>query len=277
MNTILVPVDFSKYSEYALEVAASIARKHQAEIVLLHMMGLPESFLNKNEKDEVFNAIYFMKLTRNKFKEFLNKDYLKGLEVSTAVKSQKVFSEINEVAEEYAADLIVMGSHGVTGIAEAFIGSNTEKVVRTSNIPVLVIKEPMPDFEILKPVLLTDFEPKSKDAFNRAIKFFKTFGVQPSILFINIPEKFMNTEKMHALASEFFEDEILNDGKLKDSVIFYDDYSTEMGIFNFCRHNEVDIIGIPTHGRKGLSHFIYGSLGEDVANHAEIPVVTFRL
>ena len=277
MKTILVPVDFSRHAEYAVEAAAQIAKEQEAEIILLHMMDIPESYLTKNERDEIFNNIYFMKITNKKFDELLEKDYLQGVKKRIAVRNHKVFSEIDKVAQEYHADLIVMGSHGVTGITEAFMGSNTEKVVRTSHIPVLVIKNRMEKFSIKNPILLTDFEPESKNAFQRGMEFFEIFGVKPKIIFINIPEKFINTEKMHLLASEFFEDSIMDNQSLKESIVFYDDYSTEMGTFNYCRTHEVDLIGIPTHGRKGLAHFIYGSLGEDVANHSKIPVVTFRL
>lgn len=274
MKTILVPTDFSKHSEYALEVAASIAKKHQSTIVLLHMMGMPESFLTNDEKDEIFNAMYFIKITKKKFDEFLKKDFLKDLVITTAVKSHRVFSEINEVAAEYNADLIVMGSHGVSGFAKAFVGSNTEKVVRTANVPVLVIKKAVNIAEIKKAVLVTDFDPESKRTLFNSLTFFGIFDVKPEILYVNIPEKFMSTSEMLHKAEEFFAE---SKDHWMDSINYYDDYSTEIGILSYCRENMVDIIGIPTHGRKGLSHLFYGSIGENIANHSDIPVVTFKL
>ena len=277
MKTILVPVDFSEHSEYALEVAASIAKIHDAEIVVVHMMGLAESFLNKDEKQEVFNAIYFMKLTKQRFEKLLDKDYLKGIDVTEVVKTHKVFSEINEVAKEYEADLIVMGSHGVAGVKEVFVGSNTEKVVRTADIPVLVIKERNPNFKIEKAVFVTDFELDTLNSFIKARKFFKVFDVEPKILFVNIPEKFMSTKEMQLKAYNFNIDVGMDNHKFSDNIIFYDDYTAERGVFNYCNENEIDTIAIPTHGRKGIGHFFYGSIGEDIANHANIPVVTFKI
>ena len=100
MKTILVPVDFSEYSEYALEVAASIAQKQNAQIVVVHMLGLHESFLTRDEKQEVFNAIYFMEITKQKFDKMLSKEYLEEINVTQAVKTHTVFSEINDVASE---------------------------------------------------------------------------------------------------------------------------------------------------------------------------------
>ena len=277
MKTILVPVDFSEHSEYALEVAASIARKQNAEIVVVHMLGMPESFLTKDERQEVFNAIYFMKLTKQRFDKLLDKEYLKGIEVSQAVKTHKVFAEINDVASEYEADLIIMGSHGVAGMKEVFIGSNTEKVVRTSDIPVLVIKERISDFKIEKAVFVTDFELDTLNSFIRAREFFKAFEVEPKILFINIPEKFISTKEMKLKAYNFLVDVGMDNSKFNKNIVFYDDYTAERGIFNYCNEEEINAIAIPTHGRKGVGHFFYGSIGEDVANHANIPVVTFKI
>ena len=277
MKTILVPVDFSEHSEYALEVAASIAKKLNAEIVVVHMMGMPDSYLTKDEKQEIFNAIYFMKITKQRFEKFLNKDYLKGIEITEAVKTHKVFAEINEVAAEYEADFIVMGSHGAAGMKEVFVGSNTEKVVRTSDIPVLVIKERTPNFDIEKAVFVTDFELDTLNPFITARKFFKFFNVEPQVLFINIPEKFMSTSEMKLKAYNFLIDVGMDNKKFKDNIIFYDDYTAEKGIFNYCNEYKIDAIAIPTHGRKGIGHFLYGSVGEDIANHANIPVLTFKI
>ena len=277
MKTILVPVDFSEHSEHALEAAASIARKQNAEIVVVHMMGIADSYLTKDEKQEVFNVIYFMKITKQKFEKFLDKDYLKGIDVSQAVKTHKVFSEINEVAKEYEADLIVMGSHGSAGVKEVFIGSNTEKVVRTAEIPVLVIKEKISDFTINKAVFVTDFNLETLKSFLSARKFFEAFNVNPKILFINIPEKFMSTKEMKLKAYNFLVDVGMDNKKFSKDIIFYDDYSVERGIFNYCNEEKIDTIAIPTHGRTGVGHFFYGSVGEDVANHAHIPVITFKI
>jgi len=57
----------------------------------------------------------------------------------------------------------------------------------------------------------------------------------------------------------------------------YNDINVEKGILNFANSMNAGLIGISTHGRKGLSHFINGSLGEDVVNHAKRPVITFKI
>ncbi|APG61032.1 universal stress protein [Christiangramia salexigens] len=277
MKKILVPVDFSKHSEYALEVAANIAKKHNATINVLHMMGLAESFLTKDQTNEVFNGMYFMKLAKLKFSEFLNKDYLEGVTITQTIRNYKVFREVNDVAKEFGAELIVMGSHGTTGFQDVFIGSNTQKVIRTSETPVLIVKDRMKDFKLKKGVFLTDFDLNSIGAFKEAQIIFEQLGAKLKLLFINLPEKFMSTVEIHKKAEIFREEANLDKGSFDKMLELYNDYSLERGAFNYCKELKADIIGVATHGRKGLGHFFYGSTGEDVANHSSIPVLTFKI
>ncbi len=68
-----------------------------------------------------------------------------------------LLTELLKSAEAHNADLIVMGSHGASGFQEMFIGSNTEKVVRNSDVPVLVVKREEPEFKADKFVFASDF------------------------------------------------------------------------------------------------------------------------
>jgi len=195
MKKILVPVDFSEYSEYALQVAAILAKQQNAEIVVLHMLGLSEAVLTKNEGQEINEAMYYMKLAENRFSAFLDKNYLEGIKVTETVQNYKIFSEVNEVAHENDADLIIMGSHGVSGLSEeVFIGSNTEKVVRTADVPVLVIKNPVEDFTMKEVVFACDFKIENIRPYHNAIKLFNSFGANVHLLYINLPgERFRSS------------------------------------------------------------------------------------
>ena len=82
---------------------------------------------------------------------------------------------------------------------------------------------------------------------------------------------------MELKANNFLIDAGMDNKKFKEKITFYDDYTPERGIFHFCNEKAIDAIAIPTHGRKGLGHFFYGSIGEDIANHANIPVITFKI
>ena len=151
MKRILVPVDFSKEAESAARVAASIARKTGSEIFLVHMLELPVTTIDPAEMNTISSEpqiIYFMKLAHQKFEKFKKLPFLKGITVVETIQFQHAFSGIINESEKNNIDLIVMGSQGASGLQEMFIGSNTEKVVRRSNVPVLVIKTGVEDFVV---------------------------------------------------------------------------------------------------------------------------------
>lgn len=278
MKKILVPTDFSGPSENALEVAASLAKKHNAEIIVLHMMGLSNAVVTKNESREVFEAMYYMRLAEKRFEDLLSKEYLKGLTVSDIVHNYTVFGEINKIAMDMNIDLIVMGSHGTTGFREVFVGSNTEKVVRTSDIPVLVIKHPSENFNPKQGVFACDFLENSIGPYKRAKRMFDTLGIEMEMLYVNLAGDFRSTREIEKRILKFLTDaEVDNPLSTLNKVVQYNDYSVEAGIFAYSQVTNADIIALPTQGRRGLAHFFSGSIGEDVVNHSDLPVMTFKV
>ncbi|MCB7481039.1 universal stress protein [Christiangramia sediminis] len=274
MKTILVPVDFSEYSEYALEVAASIARRQNSKIVVLHMLGWSESVLIKNEEHQ---APHYRQIAKDRFKSFLKKEYLKNIPVVVTIRNDKLFREINEISKEYKSSLIVMGSQGSSGIKEFFIGSNTEKVIRWSETPVLVIKKRIKDFNIKKAVIAFDFDLEGIKTFKEALNFLKNFNCEPALLYVNLVQNFLSTIDMRARVHNFFEEAGMEDMGIQDKVVYYNDYSLEKGILNFSRETGSDAIVILTHGHKGIAYQFFGSVGEEIANHFVIPVLTFKI
>lgn len=277
MKKILIPIDFSEHSEYALKVAATLAKKNNASLVVLHMMGLSEAVLTKVESEKMFEAIYYMKLAEKRFSDFLDKDYLEGITVETTVQNYKEFHEINSVAEDFKADLIVMGSHGSSGLKEVFVGSNTEKVVRTSNVPVLVVKNEMDDFKMEKVVFACDFNTDFIKPFKEAYTFFKSVGATFQVVFVNLPEKFMSSQEMEEKALKFLLRSGIDDTDVFDNMAYHCDYNLENGIYTFCNKFQADLIVIPTHGRRGLAHFFSENLGEALVNHSDLPIMTFKV
>lgn len=273
MKTIIVPIDFSDQAEYALKVAASLARRHNSEILVLHMLELNQAIISSTEGFYQEHTVFLLKLAEKRMAEFLEKPYLEGLTVTPIIKHFKVFGELNEVAKKHHADLVVMGSHGTDGLKEIFIGSNAEKVVRSSEIPVLVIKEEMDDFKVSDLVFACDFQSENVGAFSRAVNFAKKLNARVHLVYINTPgDDFLSTSDIYDRISAF-----LKDAKAGMEVEIYNDYTVEHGVINFSESINADVIAIPTHGRKGLSHFFMGSIGEDIANHSSIPVITFRI
>ncbi len=276
MNKIIVPIDFSEYSEYALEAAAILAKKNNAEIFALHMLEMSNAVFTATEQTQKPKMLFYLRLAEQKFKEFLNRDYLEGIKITPIVKNYKVFSEVSEVAEEHGADLIVMGSHGVSGFTEVFVGSNTEKVVRHSKLPVLVIKQKPANLDFENVVFASDFSEKSVDVYKRALKTLGA-GSKVNLLYVNVPgENFKSTAEMEQNVANFL---LKAEGNMNNlnNVHYVSDYSIQKGIINFSNVFGADLIVMSTHGRKGLAHFFEGSITEDMANRANLPVMTFKI
>ncbi|GGK20176.1 universal stress protein UspA [Yeosuana aromativorans] len=275
MEKIIVPIDFSEHSEHALKAAAALARKNKTEIIVLNMLEMSDIMLTATGGDQKEKALFFHKLAEQELKLFLKKDYLKHIKITPIIKQFKVFTEVNEVALKHHADLVVMGSHGVTGVKELVIGSNTERVVRSSNIPVLVVKNELASVDFKNVVFACDFSKETIKAYINVLKMFNDAKI--TIVYVNLPnDRFRSSDEIEQSAKDFF---MTADGHLKQMQNFHciSDYTPESGILNFSKKIGADIIAIPTHGRKGIAHFLEGSIGEDIANHASLPVMTFKV
>src|SRR5680860_643587 len=91
MKKIIVPIDFSEQSEFALEAAAQLADKHGAEIFALHMLELSDTLTNTDDAVQQQQAVLFLKAAEKRFHSFLDKPYLKGIKLTPIVKHFKVF------------------------------------------------------------------------------------------------------------------------------------------------------------------------------------------
>ena len=274
MKRILVPTDFSSQAENALKVAAQIAKKHGSEIYVLNSLELPSNLSNSGSTGSMPESLFFIKLAEKHFEELLKKPYLEDLLIHEAIIGHgEIYNDVSEVVKEKNIDLIIMGSHGINGFMEMFIGSNTEKVVRTSKIPVLVIKNEHLDFKTDNFVYATDFSEECKAPFKEAQKFAEMSNSSLNLLYVNTPSEFKTTQEINERIKDFVKDQ--NEENI--NIHIYNDTSIEKGILNFASETNANLIGMGTHGRKGISHFFNGSVSEDLVNHANMPVMTFKI
>ena len=278
MKKILVPVDFSEHSEYALETASAFAKAHNAEIILLHMLGLSDSILTKDESEGVAQAVFHMKLAEKQFKVLSDKPYMKGITVTEEVQNYKVFQDVNELASQHNVDLIVMGSHGVKGLREEFVGSNTEKVVRSSTIPVLVVKEKMTSFIPKNVVFACDFKLENIKAYRDAIPLFEEMEARIHLVYVNLPtDRFKSSKEIEETMAAFMRAAEFGTELHQEDLVIVNGYTIESGLYEYAEKVGADALAMPTHGRKGLAHFFAGSVAENVANHSKLPVFTFKM
>ena len=141
IRTILHPTDFSKQSEFAFQLACSLARDYGADLYVLHVMPLPVVAYIEGPlpiASEALQEELRQKLDR------LHAENGKFRVLHRLVEGEPV-NEIMHMAAETGCDLIVMGTHGRTGVGRILMGSVAEGVSRKAPCPVLTVKNPFPE------------------------------------------------------------------------------------------------------------------------------------
>ena len=138
---ILVPIDFSPYADQALEYAIELAQKFQARLTLLHVVDLSPMAVGTMFAYSFEGYLQAMETEAKQHMQILlNRVHQKGLLVETVIIHDVPFQAVIDTAQDKGVDLIVMGTHGRTGLTHVLIGSVAEKVVRLAPCPVLVTR-----------------------------------------------------------------------------------------------------------------------------------------
>jgi len=148
IKKILVPIDFSDYSKSALKYAVNFSKYNKAEMILIYVVEpviYPPDFSMGQIAIPSVNAEWDERAKQELDK--LAKEHIpQGVQVKTIIKTGKPFFEIIETASEMDVDLIIIATHGRTGIEHILFGSTAEKVVRKAPCPVLTLREPLKGF-----------------------------------------------------------------------------------------------------------------------------------
>lgn len=146
LRRVLLPIDFSGCGNFALPYAASISKATGAAIICIHVVepivpavsysGLAEPMPIADITEQLEDS------AERELPQITDCDELHGLNVEEVIVHGDAAAEIVRVAEEQDVDLIVISSHGRTGIGRIIFGSTAEAVVRHAHCPVLVVKPP---------------------------------------------------------------------------------------------------------------------------------------
>lgn len=279
MKNILVPTDFSDPANNALNLAGQIARKTGAKIYLLHIVEPIKSYVAATDGMYIDASVeekyidYLKDNAKDQMKKIRAEADFQGLEIEALVSLGTIFSIINEHVNRYNIELLVMGTQGVSGLDELLIGSNTEKVVRTAQCPVLTVRGKLEVEKFNKIVFATSFDKKHKIVLGHLRRLKDIFEAEVTILYVNVPNDFHTHREIYAKKNHFCEGEDLEGFHFE----VYSERNEENGMIHFAEDNDVDMIVVATRQRTGIAHLITGSIAEDVVNHANRPVLTFGL
>lgn len=279
MKTILVPTDFSKHAEWALQMAIKVARKAKSKILLLHIVEHPitDSFNVEGEigvdqgwEDKLF-TLKLIEQGRAKLTELADALTAEGIDVRVALRMGNPFHGIRTEILEQETELVVMGASGHSTFDELARGSNSDKVVRYAKCPVLTVHEEPGDQTFKDIVYATSLAEREKD-FGYVVKRLQDiFGSTVHLVRINTPMNFQPDHLVKPGMIQFAKKLALQNYTLN----MVSDWDEENGIIHFASTISANLICMATHGHRGLSHLFIGSIAEDVVKHTTKPVLTY--
>jgi nucleotide-binding universal stress UspA family protein len=279
MKKILVPTDFSKPAQIAIDVAGDIARKANAQLILLHVVeeASGTSFNITGEVDVSAgweDKLFTMKLIERSKKQ-MAKVYEEvkstGVKVKQELRVGTAFHGMRDIIVEQKVDLVVMGTAGQTKLQEMIIGTNTEKVVRHSKCPVLTVQK-KPVTTDFKNIVYATSMSKDEEVFSRIVRSTQQlYDSTVHLVRINTPGNFQRDMVVKKYMQDF-----AKKLQLKNFTInIFNDLSEEEGIIYFADSINADLVAMATHGRTGFAHVLAGSIAEEVVSHSKRPVLTF--
>ena len=267
MKKILVPCDFSEPAIAAFRFAIDVAAQSNGTVHLFHVGELPViNDLEENVIKEVHSS------TAKEFNTITTQYFREGVTVITNVEFGTPSRKILDYITEQSIDLVVMGSHGASGLHEVFIGSNAEKIVRSALVPVLVLKNYV-NRPIKNIVFANTFEAEQEDLMMKIKALQNFFKAQLHLVWINTPVNFVADSVTLGRLRDFAKRHMLKDY----TVNVCNHLNEEGGILKFTKAINGDLIAMGTNGRKGIKHLLIGSIAEDVVNHTDNMIWTYTL
>ncbi len=296
IQNILVPVDFSEMSIQAINTATRLARRFGASTHLAHVrqFAYASGFLPAPPMDPFPVMPDEPDAEKNAAKDLhvLARECDVPLATCHILSGGPAFDEICRVAQNIPADLIVMPTHGRTGLKHVFLGSTAERIVQHSPCPVFVVREkkrrsktgPLHSINtILVPV---DFSDCSREGLRYAIGFANEFGARIILLHATYLGYIYSSEgtaiyDIPALQKAARKNAQRHMRQLVRAVNFegvkfetaFTDGSPVSDICSFAKEHDVDLIITSTHGLTGLKHALIGSVAEQVVRRASCSVL----
>jgi len=168
--------------------------------------------------------------------------------------------------------MIIMGSHGANGIKDFTLGSNAQKVVRKTKVPVLVVKNKPIKTEISSIIFASTFDKNQLDPFQKIRSFSDLLNAELHLLYVNTPYNFKETNEIEGLLQTF----CVNCEKKACKKHSYNALNEERGIKEFMSTAQIDIFAIATEGKSALMQLFSPSLTESIVNHLDIPVLSIH-
>ncbi|MEM1407602.1 MAG: universal stress protein [Bacteroidota bacterium] len=278
MKKILVPTDFSEHAVYAVDFAAQLTKKMEAELILLHVVE--DSSVNsvrytgEVELPDMQDRLFILKLIEKATADLQGTvQRYSEIPIKQEIRIGNPYHSIREIITEHNVDLVVMGTHGTNNFTESLVGSNAEKVVRHAECPVITLRQHVENVDFNNIAFATGLNDEDETCMIVVRNFQTFFNAKIHVVRVNTPNNFEADRISLPALKEYAE----KCGFENYDTHVYNDVSEEEGIIHFADMINADMIAMATHGRTGFAHLLTGSIAEDVVNHAQRPVLTYIL
>jgi nucleotide-binding universal stress UspA family protein len=275
MKTILVPTDFSKNANNALDYAIAIAKKEKAKIILLHAYNVIYIYPDV----PVQYAADQMRATEYGAKKQLDALCAK-VEVGGKLKCDYFNRQglavdiILEASQKMKPDLIVMGTKGASGVQEVLIGSNTAKVMEKAKCPVIAVPNKVAYSPIKNITYATNYETSDIEALRKLVDIAKLFDARITLLHIYYDGFAPDLQEEHMLK---FKNKISSKIRYKKMVFKFVYGKNLMKVLeDHVKQESPDLLSMSTHHRNLFDKLFGSSLTKKMSYHSKVPLMAFH-
>lgn len=291
LSKIVVGTDFSKQAKIAIEHSMAVARHAGAELVLTHALSMPEPdyampYPVTTPAVFVEQVDQIVKDARTNLDNLRERLHGQGVEISHVFVNEMADRGLVKVAQDAKADLIVVGSHGRTGIARFLIGSVAEKVVRHAHCDVLVARKEAPTGGYKRILVPVDFSESSDLAVERATQLVEPGGSIELLHCWQLPGGSVTYwgsvgpglgESIKRGAAEFGQKCMEKyDTKKADFSLAIEEGDARHQIEKRDESGDYDLVCMGSHGRTGINRALLGSVSEATVRHLKGAVFIVR-
>ncbi|MBZ9730797.1 universal stress protein [Salegentibacter sp. JZCK2] len=273
MKHILIPTDFSKSAINASEFGIGMAKGLGLPLRFLHSVQTPVDWpkLNIQEEKKYPETRKRINDAREQLKIWEKKAEEKGVEADHSLIFNTSMDELTSYVKPDHYELVIMGTHGTKGF-EKILGSNTQKHIRHSRVPVLAIKYKF-DFENLKKVLIaTDLKEKSLIPFQKIYRILQKFTTDIKLVYVNTPYEFKENDEIDNIADTFLK----KSGIENIQIQYFNAHNEARGIGMAINKLKPDLFTSVTHRRSGFNTIFSPSITEEIINNYDFPVLSIN-
>lgn len=281
MNDILLLTDFSELSGYAKSLADKVAFHSGARLHILKIVDVP-SEIEINLKGEVLGGMAddISSVTEEKNTSEVNmRDWVKDLKSNfiTSVYYGRLQESIKKYINENNIELVIMGTHGVSGMRELLSGSVTEHIIMNNAVPVLSLKCDRETIDFSDFLITGDFDSQASMNLNVLKALQQVFQTTLHLLWVNTKKHFVTTTEAMGKMTAFAQKNQLQSVEYH----IYNDNSFEEGVVNFSNNYDashsldIDIIAVEKKEKSQLGYILTGCQATSFVNHIFRPIVTY--